>query len=211
LGFGGEPLLDGIAMTMQALLPGGGDSVVLVTSRGSLYGLIALTGARLIRVRPPDADEAIVLVAGRLGAQRVAAEPAAMRDIVELCGRLPLALAVVAARAVAHEHLSLATIADKLRGSRGALDALRTPDAAVDVRRMLDYYLHTSHAAAIIAFPSRYRVPIDPPVSGVICTEQDATWFDATIRYSVRIGARVRPRSHRPRRQPWTVRAGRHV
>jgi DNA-binding SARP family transcriptional activator/tetratricopeptide (TPR) repeat protein len=254
------------AEQVKDLLPGGGDSIVLVTSRGSLYGLIARTGARLIRVRPPDADEAIALVAGRLGARRAAAEPAATRDIVELCGRLPLALTVVAARAVAHEHLSLATIADELRGSRGALDALRTPDAAVDVRaalswsydalaeraaevfrllgthpgpdltadaasallgrpvggvltelasvhlldehrpgrytmhdlvrdfaretagpepdraaarRMLDYYLHTSHAAAIIAFPSRYRVPIDPPVSGVICPEQDATWFDA--------------------------------
>ena len=43
--------------------------------------------------------EACGLLARRLGAERIASEPEAAGEIVERCARLPLALAIVAARA----------------------------------------------------------------------------------------------------------------
>jgi len=47
----------------------------------------------------PTETEAAELLAARLGADRVAAEPEALAALLRLCARLPLALAVVAARA----------------------------------------------------------------------------------------------------------------
>jgi hypothetical protein len=48
-----------------------------------------------------QADEALALLTAKVGQHRVRAEPGAARDIVERSGRLPLALAVIAARATA--------------------------------------------------------------------------------------------------------------
>ena len=56
----------------------------------------------------------------------VAAEPAAADELITRCARLPLALAIVAARAATHPHLSLGALAAELRDSRDRLDALRT-------------------------------------------------------------------------------------
>jgi len=54
------------------------------------------------------------LLAARLGAERVAAEPDAVTDLAARCGHLPLALAVMAARAAADPGLSLGLLAAQL-------------------------------------------------------------------------------------------------
>ena len=59
--------------------------------------------------------EASQLLAARLGVARVAAEPAAVAELAELCARLPLALAIAAARAAARPGLPLAALAAELR------------------------------------------------------------------------------------------------
>src|SRR6185437_14428545 len=84
---------------VRPLLPGSPGSMVIATSRNCLNGLVASDGAELLTLdvfSPGDAREALAV---RLGAERVAAEPDATADIVALSGRLPLALALVAARA----------------------------------------------------------------------------------------------------------------
>ncbi|WP_079161712.1 BTAD domain-containing putative transcriptional regulator [Streptomyces fodineus] len=63
-----------------------------------------------------------------------APSPVAAREIVAFTGGLPLALAVVAARAVAQEHLPLSAIAAELREAHGTLDAFGGAD---DVRTVL--------------------------------------------------------------------------
>jgi tetratricopeptide (TPR) repeat protein len=60
------------------------------------------------------------LLAERIGAARLGADPAAVDAIVDRCARLPLALAVVAARAVTYPAFPLRELADEL----GALDTL---------------------------------------------------------------------------------------
>ncbi|MER5509889.1 BTAD domain-containing putative transcriptional regulator [Streptomyces sp. NPDC002766] len=118
-------LLDDAFDTEQVrpLLPASPGCLTLVTSRRGLSGLVT-AGARPLRVDPPSAADARDLLAERVGRDRLAAEPAAADEIVGLCGRLPLALAAVAARAADRPDLPLATLAAELRLARGTFDAL---------------------------------------------------------------------------------------
>src|SRR5690348_8365234 len=64
------------------LLPGAPGCTVLVTRRNRMAGLVALPGARPLLLDVLDRQEAHRLLAGRLGARRPAAEPAAVDAIV---------------------------------------------------------------------------------------------------------------------------------
>jgi Tfp pilus assembly protein PilF len=100
---------------------------------------VAIDGAYPLVLDLPTPTEARDLLARRLGPARVAAEPAAVDDIIELCGRLPLALAVVAARAALHSHLPLVTIGRELHAARNSLDAFAGDDATSDVRAVFSW------------------------------------------------------------------------
>lgn len=106
---------------VRPLLPGTPECLVLVTSRDQLAGLVAIEGARPLRLDLLSVSAAIDMLAGRLGAARTAAEPDAVRKIVIRSARLPLALAVVAARAAVHPHLRLATLAAELADRHGEI------------------------------------------------------------------------------------------
>ena len=86
-----------------------------------------------------DAKEAAELVASRLGAERVAAESAAVEAIVGHSAGLPLALSVTCARAVARPTLRLADLAAELADARGRLDALRTGEETTDLRAVFSW------------------------------------------------------------------------
>jgi transcriptional regulator with XRE-family HTH domain len=103
---------------VRPLLPGAPGCLVLVTSRNELTGLIAAEGAHALSLDLLTAGEAHDLFAGRVGADRVAAEPHASREIVDRCARLPLALAIAAARATVHPDVPLAALAADLRDTR---------------------------------------------------------------------------------------------
>ena len=109
------------AAQVRPLLPGGGGCLVVVTSRSALAGLAAAEAARPLRLGPLDDEESALLLAARLGPERVAAEPGAVTELAGRCGHLPLALAVMAARAAADPDLPLGVLAAQLA---------RTPDAA---------------------------------------------------------------------------------
>jgi tetratricopeptide (TPR) repeat protein len=66
------------------------------------------------------------LLAHRIGPDRVAAEPAAIADIIQRCAHLPLALSIVAACAATHPRFPLATLADELRDNLDALGSIRS-------------------------------------------------------------------------------------
>jgi tetratricopeptide (TPR) repeat protein/transcriptional regulator with XRE-family HTH domain len=119
---------------VRPLLPGTGAARVIVTSRHQLTGLVATDGGRPVPLGVLDQDEAADLLARRLGADRVAAEPAAVAALVRRCDRMPLALAVVAARAVVHPDVPLADLAEELRDPAAALDALDGGDPLTQVR-----------------------------------------------------------------------------
>ena len=134
-------LLDNVRDIEQVrpLLPGSPGCLVLITSRNRLPGLIAAHGAHAVNLDTLPADEARQAMALRLGSARLAAEPDALDEIIDRCGGLPLAMAVVAARATVYQDLSLAEIAGELRDARTRLDALSADGAAADVRAVFSW------------------------------------------------------------------------
>jgi transcriptional regulator with XRE-family HTH domain/tetratricopeptide (TPR) repeat protein len=136
------------AAQARPLLPGAPGCLVLVTSRSPLTGLAAADGACVLTLDVPTETEAAELLAARLGADRVAAEPEAVAAIIRLCGRLPLALAVVAARAAA-SGWPLAGLAAELADARARLGALSVNDPTSDVQAVFSWsYAQLSAGAA---------------------------------------------------------------
>jgi len=127
------------AEQVRPLLPGTSSCLVLVTSRNQLTGLIAGAGALPLPLDVLSPEEARDLLARRLGMDRVAAESVAVEQIIGRCARLPLALAIVAARAATDPELSLAALAAKLGHPQHRLDALTTGDAGTDVRSVFSW------------------------------------------------------------------------
>ena len=123
------------------LLPGSAGCLVAVTSRNRLSGLVA-AGAVAVPVDLLTADEGRQMLRRRLGPPRVEVEPEAVDDIIAASARLPLALAIVAARAAAHPRFSLAALAGDLGQARGGLDAFVGEDATVDARAVLSWSYH---------------------------------------------------------------------
>jgi len=131
------------AEQVRPLLPGAPGSLALITSRNRLTSLAAAEGAHLLSVDQLPPTEARALLTGRLGRHRVPAEPVAVDEIIERCAGLPLALAIVGARAVAQPHLPLAVLADELREARTRLDALDGGDAATQIRAVFSWSYQT--------------------------------------------------------------------
>jgi DNA-binding SARP family transcriptional activator/tetratricopeptide (TPR) repeat protein len=119
---------------VRPLLPASARCAVLVTSRSQCAGLAAADGARLVVLGMLTEDEAGQLLAARLGAGRVAAEPDSVAELAELCGRLPLALAITAAQAATRPAVPLGSLATGLRDARARFDALDAGDEATDIR-----------------------------------------------------------------------------
>ncbi|MEU4162452.1 BTAD domain-containing putative transcriptional regulator [Actinoplanes sp. NPDC026670] len=104
---------------VRPLLPGGPGCTVVVTSRDRLTGL----GARTCELDVFDAGEAAAYLRERLGAALVDAAPEARDAVIARCGGLPLALAVVCARAAG---FPLPVVAEELAEEEG-LDAFAGP------------------------------------------------------------------------------------
>jgi tetratricopeptide (TPR) repeat protein/transcriptional regulator with XRE-family HTH domain len=131
------------------LLPGTPGCFVLVTSRSQLTGLIAAAGAHPLTLDLLTGDEARLLLSRRLGTDRVDAEPAAVTEIIGRCARLPLALALMAARAAVRPAVALRLLADELGDTRQRWQALANDDPAGDVRAVLSWsYQALTPAAA---------------------------------------------------------------
>jgi DNA-binding SARP family transcriptional activator/Tfp pilus assembly protein PilF len=122
---------------VRPLLPGAPGCLALITSRNQLTGLVVAQGARPLTLDLLPAAEARDLLALRLGAERVATEPDAVDDIVDSCARLPLALAIAAARAAVNPEQPLGTLAGELRRTRDRLAPFAGDDPATDLRAVL--------------------------------------------------------------------------
>ncbi|TDC43982.1 helix-turn-helix domain-containing protein [Micromonospora sp. KC213] len=124
---------------VRPLLPGSPGCLALVTSRNRLAGLVATEGARPITVDLLTVGEARQLLARRLGADRLTVEPWAVDEMIERCARLPLALAVVAARGMAHPAFPLTALAAELRETQRLFDAFDSGDAGTDVQAVFSW------------------------------------------------------------------------
>jgi DNA-binding SARP family transcriptional activator len=134
---------------VRPLLPGGPGCLTLVTSRSALSGLVAGVSANPVPLGLLAQPDAQALLAARLGPGRTSAEPAAVRQIIRLCARLPLALAITAARAATQPALPLSALAAELADEQDRLDALDTGEQATSVRAVFSWsYRQLSEPAA---------------------------------------------------------------
>jgi tetratricopeptide (TPR) repeat protein len=133
---------------VRPLLPGSARCLTVITSRDHLGGLIVSEGARAIPLDLMTTAEADDLLASRLGPERLAVEPQAVSDLIELCVHLPLALSIVAARATLTPALSLTELARQLRDVRDRLHALDIGDASVNLSAVFSWSYRTLSAAA---------------------------------------------------------------
>ncbi|MGW0584977.1 ATP-binding protein, partial [Streptomyces sp. NPDC002920] len=140
------------AEQVRPLLPGTPGCLALITSRNRLTGLAATEGAHLLSVDLLTPGQARDLLTGRLGPHRTAAEPAAVNEIVTQCAGLPLALAIVAARATAQPRIPLTTHAHELREADSRLDALDGGDPATQVRAVFSWSYQALSADAARLF-----------------------------------------------------------
>ncbi len=127
------------AEQLRPLLPGSPECLVLVTSRNRLAGLATADGAHLITLGVLTKAESRSLLASHLGAERTAAEPMAVSDLITLCCRLPLALRDAASRAAAQPGMPLAALVAEMRGARRRLDALETGEPVTSVRMVFSW------------------------------------------------------------------------
>jgi DNA-binding SARP family transcriptional activator/tetratricopeptide (TPR) repeat protein len=137
---------------VRPLLPGGGGCLVAVTSRHQLAGLVTAEGAHSVTLGLPSADEARALLARRLGEERLAAEPQATGKIIQECARLPLALAIVAARAAVSPGFPLAALAAQLSDGQGSLDTFATGDPGSELRTVFSWSYRALTAGAARMF-----------------------------------------------------------
>ncbi|RSM50068.1 tetratricopeptide repeat protein [Amycolatopsis balhimycina DSM 5908] len=121
------------------LLPGSPAGTTIVTSRRHLAPLITRYGARHLQLDILSHGEAHALLTERLGAARIAAEPAAAEALIRLCGHYPLALAIMSRHAHTRPHIPLTEFAAELRDL--GLDALDHEDPAVSLPTVLSWSL----------------------------------------------------------------------
>jgi len=134
---------------VRPLLPGAPGSLVVVTSRNELAGLVAAEGAAPLTLDVLGDVEAHEMLGRRLGQPRVAAEPGAADEIIAACARLPLARGIAAGRAAGRPKRPLSELAAELHDAHGGLDTLEAGDAATNVRAVLSWsYDQLSEPAA---------------------------------------------------------------
>ncbi|MEU9110790.1 BTAD domain-containing putative transcriptional regulator [Streptomyces sp. NPDC048483] len=167
---------------VRPLLPGGPRCATVVTSRSRLDGLVATDCARPVGIHVLGHQEGAALLGAMLGPERVAEDPAAARELVDLCDGLPLALRAAAAQLTARPRWRLARLAAALRDEQRRLTLLSAEDTGIaaalrmsvarlsaDDARLLsalaksaDGHLNASVAAALAGYdPERTQDGLD--------------------------------------------------
>ncbi|MBD0711617.1 MULTISPECIES: tetratricopeptide repeat protein [unclassified Streptomyces] len=132
--------LDNAATASQILplLPGGGTSAVIVTSRQALPGLSARTEVHHVPVGLLSREEAASLLSeGVAPGQRLAAK-ASIGDLAVLCGFLPMALVVMVERLRGLPVSAIGELVEQLREDKNRLNELELSGQDLSVRLAFD-------------------------------------------------------------------------
>ncbi|MFV2009236.1 MULTISPECIES: ATP-binding protein [unclassified Micromonospora] len=113
---------------VRALLPAWRGCLALVTCRRPLAGLAGAVRQPLDLLAPAAGR---ALLAAIVGADRIAAEPAAADQLVTLCGQLPLAVRIAGNRLASRPQWSVAWLVDLLRDEHRRLTVLTAGDLGV--------------------------------------------------------------------------------
>ncbi len=137
---------------VRPLLPGDQSSLVVVTSRYRLDGLIAGEGAAARTVASVSSGEALCMLASVLGDDMIETDRGAALRLARMCDHLPLALRVAAARLATSPGMTVAELVEELGDEQQRLAALATADANVSVEAALSLSYRTLPASAARLF-----------------------------------------------------------
>jgi tetratricopeptide (TPR) repeat protein len=187
------------ARQVLPLLPGDARHTVLVTSRHTLSQL----GARLLNLDILTAQEAVDLLDTTLRRAnpddcRISAEPVTAEHAAQLCGRLPLALRITAARLAADLQKPLAELCSELADTSGRLAHLNDGDQAVRTSFNLSYQHLTGDQAYLFRLLGLHPgADLATPAAAVLAGKSE-TWarhvLDELVRASMVQRAPVRGR-----------------
>jgi tetratricopeptide (TPR) repeat protein/transcriptional regulator with XRE-family HTH domain len=113
---------------VRPLLPGTAGSLVLVTSRRHLTALEDAHAISLDTLTPESAADLLIRVAAR---PDLSAADDAILEIAEICGRLPLAIGMLARQLHHHSSWTAAGLAAELKATRDRLGRMRAENLSV--------------------------------------------------------------------------------
>ncbi len=121
---------------VMPLIPGSPHCAVIITSRNPL---LSLPGADRIEIGDIDERSAIELLSRIIGSDRVQAEVSAALALVRLCGCLPLALRIVAAKLTMRAHWRIGQMVRRMTDERQRLDELALSGVGIRATLSLSY------------------------------------------------------------------------
>ncbi|WP_370943794.1 helix-turn-helix domain-containing protein [Amycolatopsis sp. cg5] len=139
---------------VRPLMVGGPRCLTLITSRQLLVGL---EGVSRLNLTVLGRGDAIALLTAIIGRPRVAAEQTAALELIELCGRLPLALRIVGNRLASRPGWPLAGLVEQLRDTGTRLKTLTAGD--LDVHSVFELSYRQLTPAAAMVFRRLSLVP----------------------------------------------------
>ncbi|MFV2117592.1 AfsR/SARP family transcriptional regulator [Streptomyces sp. Act-28] len=151
------------ARQLMPLLPGTGRCGVLITSR---LRITTVPNAQVLELGEFTREHAHALLKRLAGAERVAAEPGVAAELIEYCGRLPLAVRIVGAKLASKPHWLLSRAAARMADEHRRLDELAHESLAV--RSSLELSHHGLSPAARGLF-RRLALLTTPDFSDWIC------------------------------------------
>ncbi|GLX34377.1 hypothetical protein Sros01_04500 [Streptomyces roseochromogenus] len=113
---------------VRPLLPGGGTSRALITTRRLLAGL---EGVRRLALGPLPLPESTELLTGILGERPAHDEESTLTLLSELCGGLPLALRIIGNRLLSRPDWDAAQLAARLADEERRLDQFKAGDLKI--------------------------------------------------------------------------------
>ena len=123
---------------VRPLLPGAGDSVALITSRNRLLGLDEAPPVSLDVLSPRESAELLARASGDVGGPngRLARDPEAAAEVLRLCGHLPLALRLAAARLRHRPGWTVGILVERMAQGAGEFHAAFGAALAMSVRQL---------------------------------------------------------------------------
>ncbi|WP_123965768.1 BTAD domain-containing putative transcriptional regulator [Streptomyces sp. TLI_185] len=121
---------------IRPLLPAGADSRVLVAGRRRLAELDA---ERRVTLEPLESGDAVSLLRHIVGAERADREPAATRELADLCDGLPLALRIAGSRLQNRRGWTVEYLVGRMTGDDHRLGELSVGDRSVEAAFRLSY------------------------------------------------------------------------
>lgn len=151
---------------LKPLIPGNPACGVVVTSRHLLAGL---EGAKYFQVDDLEEETGTEFIGKVIGPERMAGQEESARALVRLCGCLPLALRIAAAKLVERPHWTIAQMVARMADESKRLDELVLADTAIRATLEMSYRSLTRPAQRLFA-----RL-------GLVESEDFAPWVGAPL------------------------------